>query len=150
MQICQQLGLSWQKGAGLPEDVAFDPTAKARFKDADLDTLVREVRQKRQEKIHNQCHIIQMLDIAQTVQLMDIYTNINVLEEITNLQWQEIDDLLKNFKSESNFKQLRIYKRERKLVGLEAALQHSKLILQPKLGSISLLTWLTIDIYANC
>ncbi|MFN6514190.1 MAG: hypothetical protein RMY29_006790 [Nostoc sp. CreGUA01] len=121
VQICQQLGLSWQKVAGLPEDVAFDRTAKARFKDADLDTLVREVRQKRQEKIQNQCHIIQILDIAQTVQLMDIYTSINVLEEITNLQWQEIDDLLKDFKSKSNFNQLRIYKRERKLVGLEAA-----------------------------
>ncbi len=135
VQICQQLGLSWQKVAGLPDDVAFDRTAKARFKDADLDTLVREVRQKRQEKIQNQCHIIQMLDIAQTVQLVDIYTSINVLEDITNLQWREIDDLLKDFKSESNFNQLRIYKRERKLIGLEAALQHSKLMVLGKPGS---------------
>ncbi|MFN6472894.1 MAG: NACHT domain-containing protein [Nostoc sp. SerVER01] len=135
VQICQQLGLSWQKVAGLPEDVAFEGTGKARFKDADLDTLVKEVRQKRQEKIQNQCNIIQMLDIAQTVQLMNIYTSVNVLEEITNLQWREIDDWLKDFKSESNFNQLRTYKRERKLPGLEAVLQHSKLMILGKPGS---------------
>ncbi len=81
VQICQQLGLSWQKVAGLPEDVAFEQSSKIRFKDADLDKLVKEVRQKRQEKIQNQCNIIQMLDIGQTIQLLDIYTNINVLEQ---------------------------------------------------------------------
>ncbi|MBD2677251.1 MULTISPECIES: NACHT domain-containing NTPase [Nostoc] len=135
VQICQQLGLSWQKVAGLPEDLVFEQSGKGRFKDADLDTLVKEVRQKRQEKIQYQCNIIQMLDIPQTVKLIDIYTSINVLEEINNLQWREIDDWLKDFKSESNFNQLRTYKRERKLTGLEAVLQHSKLTILGKPGS---------------
>ncbi|WP_445632940.1 Histidine kinase [Nostoc sp. DSM 114161] len=135
VQICQQLGLSWQKVAGLPEDLAFEQSSKGRFKDADLDILVREVRQKRQEKIQNQCNIIQMLDIAQTVQLMDIYTSVNVLQEINNLQWREIDDWLKDFKSEPNFNQLRTYKQEITLAGLEAVLQHSKLMILGKPGS---------------
>ncbi|MDZ8107618.1 MAG: hypothetical protein RM338_18640 [Nostoc sp. DedQUE12a] len=60
MQICQQLGLSWQKVAGLPENLVFEQRSKTRFQDADLDTLVKEVRQKRQEKIQDQCNIIQM------------------------------------------------------------------------------------------
>ncbi|MCF2150770.1 NACHT domain-containing NTPase [Desmonostoc muscorum LEGE 12446] len=135
VQICQQLGLSWQKVAGLPEDVIFEVTAKAQLKDADLDILVREVRQKRQDKIQNQCNILQMLDIAQTVQLMEIYTNINVLEEINNLQWREISDWLKDFKSESNFHQFRTYKREKKLPGLETVLRHPKLMVLGKPGS---------------
>ncbi|MBX9259083.1 NACHT domain-containing NTPase [Desmonostoc muscorum CCALA 125] len=135
VQICQQLGLSWQKVAGLPEDVIFEVTAKAQLKDADLDILVREVRQKRQDKIQNQCNILQMLDIAQTVQLMEIYTNINLLEEINNLQWREISDWLKDFKSESNFNQFRTYKREKKLPGLETVLRHPKLMVLGKPGS---------------
>ncbi|MEH2267502.1 MAG: histidine kinase, partial [Nostoc sp.] len=147
VQICQQLGLSWQKVAGLPEDVAFEATPKAQFKHADLDTLVREVRQKRQDKIQDQCNTLQMLDIAQTVQLMEIYTDINVLEKITSLQWREISDLLKDFKSESNFNQLAGYKRQRKLPGLEAVSRHSKLMLlgKPASGKTTFLQYLAIE-----
>ncbi|MBD2511061.1 NACHT domain-containing NTPase [Nostoc muscorum FACHB-395] len=135
VQICQQLGLSWQKVAGLPENVAFEVTTKTQIKGTDLDTLVREVRQKRQEKIQDQCNNVQMLDISQTVQLMDIYTNTNVLEEIVSLQWQEISDLLKDLKSESDFNQLGGYNRQRRLPGLEAVLRHSKLMVLGKPGS---------------
>ncbi|MBN3884250.1 MAG: NACHT domain-containing NTPase [Nostoc sp. JL34] len=147
VQICQQLGLSWQKVAGLPEDVAFEATPKVQFKHADLDTLVREVRQKRQDKIQDQCSTLQMLDIAQTVQLMEIYTDINVLEKITSLQWREISDLLKDFKSESNFNQLTGYKRQRKLPGLEAVSRHSKLMLlgKPASGKTTFLQYLAIE-----
>ncbi|MEH2412645.1 NACHT domain-containing protein [Nostoc sp.] len=147
VQICQQLGLSWQKVAGLPEDVAFEVTTKAQFKGADLDTLVRKVRQKRQDKIQDQCNILQMLDIAQTVELMDIYTNINVLEEITSLQWREISDLLKDFKSESDFNQLGGYKGQKRLPGLEAVLRHSKLMVlgKPGSGKTTFLQYLAIE-----
>ncbi|MEH1777962.1 MAG: NACHT domain-containing NTPase [Nostoc sp.] len=147
VQICQQLGLSWQKVAGLPEDVAFETTPKTQFKSADLDTLVREVRQKRQDKIQDQCSTLQILDIAQTVQLIDIYTDINVLEKITNLQWREISDLLKDFKSESNFNQLPGYKGNRKLPGLEVVLRHSKLMVlgKPGSGKTTFLQYLAIE-----
>ncbi|QLE41281.1 NACHT domain-containing NTPase [Nostoc sp. C052] len=147
VQICQQLGLSWQKVAGLPEDVAFETTPKTQFKSADLDTLVREVRQKRQDKIQDQCSTLQMLDIAQTVQLIDIYTDINVLEKIANLQWREISDLLKDFKSESNFNQLAGYKGQRKLPGLEVVLRHSKLMVlgKPGSGKTTFLQYLAIE-----
>ncbi len=146
VQICQQLGLSWQRVAGLPEDVAFETTSKAQFKGADLDTLVREVRQKRQDKIQDQCNTLQMLDIAQTVQLMDIYTDINVLDKITNLQWREISDLLKDFKSESNFNQLGEYN-QRRLSTLETVLQHSKLMMlgKPGSGKTTFLQYLAIE-----
>jgi predicted NACHT family NTPase len=147
VQICQQLGLSWQKVAGLTEDVAFEVTAKVQFPGADVDTLVQEVRQKRQDKIQDQCNTLKMLDIAQTVKLMDIYTNVNVLEKIINLQWQEVSDLLKDFKLESNFNQLGGYKGQRRLPGLEAVLQHSKLMVlgKPGSGKTTFLQYLAIE-----
>ncbi|MCW5314254.1 NACHT domain-containing protein [Nostoc sp. KVJ3] len=147
VQICQQLGLSWQKVAGLPENVAFEATTKAQIKGADLNTLVQEVRQKRQEKIQEQCNTLQMLDIAQIVQLMNIYTTTNVLEEITSRRWREISDLLKDFQPESDFNQLRAYKHQRRLPGLEAVLHHSKLMVlgKPGSGKTTFLQYLAIE-----
>jgi len=78
VQICQQLGLEWQKVVGLPKDLVFEQSSKTRFKDA-VDTLVKEVRQKCQEKIQNQCNIIQVLDIAQAVKLMGILEVLNAI-----------------------------------------------------------------------
>ncbi|MBD6618361.1 NACHT domain-containing NTPase [Komarekiella sp. 'clone 1'] len=135
VQICQQLGLSWQQVAGLPEDVISEVTAKVQSNKLDIDALVWEVRQKRQGKIQDQCGTLQMIDIAQTVQLMDIYTNTNVLEKINSQQWREISDLLKDFRCESNFNRLGGYKHQKKLAGLEAVLRHSKLMVLGKPGS---------------
>ncbi|MBW4613301.1 MAG: NACHT domain-containing NTPase [Desmonostoc vinosum HA7617-LM4] len=131
VQICQQLGLSWQQVAGLSEDA----TSKLQSSSLDLDALVREVRQKRQDKIQDQCSTVQMLDVGQTVQLLDIYTNINFWEEITSQQWREISDLLKNFQSESDWNRLGHCKHQRRLSGLEVVSQYSKLMILGKPGS---------------
>ncbi|WP_341530441.1 NACHT domain-containing NTPase [Nostoc sp. UHCC 0302] len=135
VQICQQLGLSWQKVAGLPEDIVSEATAKIQLNRVDLDTLVRDVRQKRQDKIQDQCGTLQMLDIAHTVQLLDIYTDTKVLEEVTSQQWREISDLLKDFTSELNFNQLGECKRQKRLPGLEPVSRNSKLMVLGKPGS---------------
>jgi len=147
VQICQQLGLSWQKVAGLQEDVVWEVTAKVQSNKVDLDALVREVRQKRQDKIQDQCGTLQMLDVAQTVQLMDIYTNINVLKDINSQQWREISDLVKDFKAESNFNRLGGYKRQRRLAGLEAVSRYSKLMVlgKPGSGKTTFLQYLAIE-----
>ncbi|WGV27439.1 NACHT domain-containing protein [Halotia branconii] len=135
VQICQQLGLSWQKVAGLPENIAFQVGAKVRTDSIDTDKLVYELRQKRQDKIHDQCSTLQMLDIAQPILLSDIYTNINILEEITSQKWLEISELLKDFNPDLNFNRLGGDKQPRSLPGLEAALRYSKLMMLGKPGS---------------
>ncbi|MEA5507954.1 NACHT domain-containing NTPase [Halotia wernerae UHCC 0503] len=135
VQICQQLGLSWQKVAGLPEDVAFQANAKVHADSIDLDKLVCELRQKRQDKIQDQCSTLQMLDIAQPTPLVDIYTSVNVLEEITSQKWLEISELLKDFSPELNFNRLGGDKQPQKLPGLEVALRYSKLMVLGKPGS---------------
>ncbi|RCJ41299.1 histidine kinase [Nostoc minutum NIES-26] len=135
VQICQQLGLSWQKVAGLPEDTVSEATNKVQPKSVDLDTLVRKIRQQRQDKIPDQCGTLQMLDIAQAISVLDIYTNVNVLEELTCQQWLEISDLMQDLNHESNFKQLAEASHQRKLPGLEAVSRYSKLMVLGKPGS---------------
>ncbi|MBH8554587.1 NACHT domain-containing NTPase [Nostocaceae cyanobacterium CENA357] len=135
VQICQKLGLSWQKIASLSEDVAFQVGTKVNAESIDLDKLVCEIRQKRQDKVQDQCSTLQMLDIAQPIPLVEIYTSLNVLEEITSQKWLEISELLKDFSPEINFNRIGGDKQPRKLPALEAALRYSKLMILGKPGS---------------
>ncbi|ABA21538.1 Predicted signal transduction protein containing Nacht domain [Trichormus variabilis ATCC 29413] len=133
VQICQQLGLSWQKVVGLAEEAISETTLQP--KGIDLDVLVREVRQKRQEKIQDQCCTLQMLDIAQAIPLSEIYTPVSILEEITSQQWREISDLMNDWCLESNFQGFGQGNHQRALAGLDAISRYSKLMLLGKPGS---------------
>lgn len=135
VQICQYLGLSWQKVAGLPEDLTTEATTKLHGKGVDINSLVPELRQKRQDKIQDQCGTLQMLDIGQVIPLNDIYTPICVLEKIISQQWLEIADLSKEFCFNSGFHQLGQDQLQRKFPALEAATIYSKLMLLGKPGS---------------
>lgn len=135
VQICQQLGLSWQKVAGLPEDMVSEATTKVQSHNIDLNTLVQQIRQQRQDKIPDRCGTLQMLDIAQAIPLLDIYTHVNVLEELTCQQWLEISDLMQGLSHESNLKPLATDSHQRKLPGLEAVSRYSKLMVLGKPGS---------------
>jgi predicted NACHT family NTPase len=128
VQICQKLGLSWQMVAGLSED-----DEQISSPDADIDTLLREVRYLRQEKISYRCGTMQMLDIA-PIALTEIYTSINVFEEISSQRWQEISDLSKE-------------KYRKRLPVLEAISRYSKLMLlgKPGSGKTSFLQYLAIQ-----
>ncbi|MBD2253403.1 NACHT domain-containing protein [Nostoc parmelioides] len=133
VQICQQLGLSWQKVVGLAEEAISETQLQP--KGIDLDVLVREVRQKRQEKIQDQCSTLQMLDIAQAIPLSKIYTPVSVLEEITSQQWREISDLMNDWCLECNFQGFGQGNHQRALPGLDAISRYSKLMLLGKPGS---------------
>ncbi|MBD2454475.1 NACHT domain-containing NTPase [Nostoc sp. FACHB-87] len=134
VQICQHLGLSWQKIAALPEDITSDASAKSQTNNRDLNILVQEIRQKRQDKIQDQCGTLQMMDIAQTIPLRDIYTPIYILETITSQRWLEIDDLLQEFN-------------QKKLLGLEVASLYSKLMIlgKPGTGKTIFLKYLALE-----
>ncbi|MCC5639660.1 NACHT domain-containing NTPase [Nostoc sp. CHAB 5844] len=147
VQICQHLGLSWQKIAGLPEDVTSEANAKSHANSRDLNTLVQEIRQKRQDKIQDQCGTLQMLDVGQAIPLADIYITVHTLEKITNQRYLETGDLLKDFCFESGFKRLGQDQFPKKLPGLEAASLYSKLMVlgKPGSGKTTFLKYLAIE-----
>lgn len=93
MEICSILNLDWREiavdpPAEFPELRQLDETATL-----DIDSLVQQVRSRRQEKIQNQCGTLQLLDISYPVKINDIYIPINTLEEIPSQQWLEFTDL---------------------------------------------------------
>ncbi|HIK07356.1 MAG TPA: NACHT domain-containing NTPase [Trichormus sp. M33_DOE_039] len=135
VQICQQLGLSWQQVAGVDHNWVAASTSSPQSDYSDINTLVEKLRQKCQDKIQDQCNTIQMLDIARAIPLEAIYTHVQVLEEITSQQWREISDLWQNSSLESNFYQLEQSKHCNTLPGIEAVLRYSKLMLLGKSGS---------------
>ncbi|MBD2361922.1 NACHT domain-containing NTPase [Anabaena minutissima FACHB-250] len=135
VQICRQLGLSWQQVASLHEDWVSKGTLQLQPNNFDFNTLVQELRQKCQDKIQDQCNTLQMLDIARAIPLDEIYTHVSVLEEITSQQWREISDLLQESPLESNFYQLGQSNHRQTLPGLEAGLRYSKLMVLGKSGS---------------
>ncbi|MEA5567550.1 NACHT domain-containing NTPase [Anabaena sp. UHCC 0399] len=135
VQICRQLGLSWQQVASLHEDWVSKGTLQLQPNNFDFNTLVQELRQKCQDKIQDQCNTLQMLDIARAIPLDEIYTHVSVLEEITSQQWREISDLLQDSPLESNFYQLGQSNHRKTLPGLEAGLRYSKLMVLGKSGS---------------
>lgn len=135
VQICQQLGLSWQQVAGVNHDWISEATVKIQPKNFDLSTLIEELRQKCEDKIKDQCQTIQMLDVAWAVPLDAIYTPVNVVEEISSQQWREIADLLPKSAVEANFYQIFATNHQQTLPGIEAAQRYSKLMVLGKLGS---------------
>ncbi|MBD2503741.1 NACHT domain-containing protein [Anabaena azotica] len=146
VQICQQLGLSWQKVVSLSEQ-ASEVEAKLQPKGSDIDALVEVVRQKRQDKIHDQCGTVQILDVAQTIPLAEIYIPVNVLEEIPSQQWLEISDLMADFSFEFNFSGLGNNQHQTTLPALEAVSRYSKLMLlgKPGSGKTTFLQYLAIE-----
>ncbi|UKO98720.1 NACHT domain-containing protein [Nostoc sp. UHCC 0870] len=135
VQICRQLGLSWEQVASLHEDWVSKGTPQLQPNSFNLNTLVQELRQKCQDKIQDQCNTVQMLDIARAIPLDQIYTPVSVLEEIPSQQWREISDLLQYSPLEPNFHQLEQSNHHKALPGLEAGLRYSKLMVLGKSGS---------------
>jgi predicted NACHT family NTPase len=144
VQICQQLGLSWQQVVGLSEQAS---QTELQPKEVNTDALVEEVRRKRHQKIQDQCSVVQMLDIAQVIPLEEIYTPVQVWEEITSQQWQEIPDLMKDLHLEHGFNGLGQNPYQRSLPALEAVSRYSKLMLlgKPGSGKTTFLQYLAIE-----
>lgn len=97
-EVCTLLDLDWR-------EVSQDPPAESINLSADraelepqlasmsLDTLVEIVRSRRQEKINNQCGILQLFDVSHPVELEKIYVEMNILEHIPSQQRIDVSAL---------------------------------------------------------
>jgi predicted NACHT family NTPase len=93
LEICSILELDWREIALDPPAEFPEPGAIAQAPVLDIDSLVRQVRLQRRDKIQDQCGTLQLLDISRPVKIDDIYINVNILEEIPSQQWLELADL---------------------------------------------------------
>lgn len=93
LEICSVLELDWRAVAIDPPDYFLDEVKLVRAEAMDLESLVAIVRSQRQEKIQDQCGILQLLDISRPVSIDDIYIDVSVLQEIASQQSVAIEDL---------------------------------------------------------
>ncbi|AFY35617.1 NACHT domain-containing NTPase [Calothrix sp. PCC 7507] len=110
------------------------PLDKPTYNTLDIDILVKKLRAAHYDKIQAQCGTLHLLDIAQPIGLNDLYVDVNILEEMTSKRWVETTDLRKFDTNE--FDRFGLGKvRQKRVWGIEAFVQYSKLMVLGKPGS---------------
>lgn len=129
--FCTVLQLNWEEIVDRPPPENPQPPI------LNIDSLVKEIRQKWHSKIQQLYSRMQLLDIAQPVDVSNLYVEVNILEDITSWQPGEIRDLLRDFNPDAdNFNRLGLGKVSHKRIpGLDAVNSHSKLMVLGKPGS---------------
>lgn len=112
----------------------------------DLDELVRRVREKRYDKIQDQCRTVRILDVEQEIGIDDIYIDVNVLEEIPSYKHKGLSELLKDLKPDE-IDRFSYGRHQERLPGLEAVEKHRKLMVlgQPGAGKTTFLQHIAIE-----
>jgi predicted NACHT family NTPase len=127
--ICTELGFE------LSEIAELEPDEKQAIKISSVDELVQEVRQKVSASIQKQCGWMRILDMTHPIGLNDIYTDVSILEKITGRRALEIAQLLDKCNPE-DFDRFGLYKvPEKRVPGLAAVEQNSKLMILGKPGA---------------
>ncbi len=100
----------------------------------DLHSLVAKLRSIHYGKIEAQCGTLHILDIAQPIELNEIYIDVNILEEMSSKTWIDITEL-QNFTTDKFDRFGLGTVRQKRVGGLEAVSQYSKLMVLGKPGS---------------
>ncbi len=121
------------------------PTLLAEYlvAESDIDAQVQEVRERVRQDIQKRCGSMRVLDMTQPIGLSDIYTEVNVLEEILGHRRLEIAQLLEScYREDFDSFGLRQVTKKR-IPGLEAVEQFSKLMIlgKPGAGKTTFLKW---------
>lgn len=124
VEISERLGLDWQAIADQEEEPSVTPPPKR-----DIDTLVKEVRQRCCDRIQFLCGTMRMLDISQPVNVENFYVDVNILEQVCSEQPSEITDLPRD----DRFSLGRV--RQERVAALKAVEKYSQLMVLGKPGS---------------
>jgi predicted NACHT family NTPase len=146
LEICSILELNWRDIAAHPPTEFSEAGEVVQARVLDIDALVREVRSQRQEKIQDQCGILQLLDISRPVGIDDIYIDVNILEDIPSQQWLDISNL-QNLEP-NEFERFGLGEVSQKQIpGMEAVETYSKLRVlgKPGVGKTTFLQHLAIQ-----
>lgn len=145
-EICSVLDLNWREIAENPPAEFSERREFAHILSSDIDVLVQIVRSQRQDKIQDQCGILQLLDISHPVGIDDIYIDVNILEEIESLQWLALTDLQKL--NPEQFDRFGLGEVDQKQIpGIQAVETYSKLRVlgKPGVGKTTFLQHLAIQ-----
>ncbi len=129
--ICSRLRLDWEEIAA-PKLVEAEDSISI-----EIDPLVQHLREKVRPSIQQRCGTIRVLDMTQPIGLIDIYTNVNLLEQLTGDRRLKLTQLLKDFDPElHSFDRIGLSRiTEKRILGIEAVKQYSKLMVLGKPGS---------------
>jgi predicted NACHT family NTPase len=143
VQMCQELELDWKVIADLP--VVFNPYVPPEFSAHDIDELVQTLRHQVAPIIRERCGTMRVLDMSQPIELGSIYTSVNILERITGRRGLDLAELVRDVSPEAldptlfnpeKFERFCLGDiRERRIPGLEAVQQFSKLMILGKPGA---------------
>jgi predicted NACHT family NTPase len=126
--ICTELELEWAEIAELGID---EPPDRPRS----IDELIQSVRDNIYGSIYEKCGFMRVLDMSQPIGLNDIYTTVNILEKITGRRRLDAAELLAQAGLE-NFERFSLSGiHEKRVPGLDAVTQHSKLMILGKPGA---------------
>lgn len=151
IKICAELKLDWRAIADLPhcpDPKIADPQGMMR---AELDNLVRRLRQVVHRQIQTRCGTLRVLDMTHPVALEDLYTSVNVLEKIARQQRRRLDELM----ADCSFEDLERFGLNRvaqaRLPALDVVQHHEKLILlgRPGAGKTTFLKHLAMQCNAG-
>ena len=126
--LCIALELEWGEIAELETDEAPE-------RSQNIDELIVSVRDNIYGSIYEKCGSMRVLDMSQPIGLDDIYTDVNILEKITGRRRLGISQLLEqaNVESFERFSLSGVL--EKRVPGLQAVEQHSKLMILGKPGA---------------
>lgn len=126
--FCTELELEWVEIAELEVDEVPERALN-------IDELIAFVRDNIYGSIFDKCGFMRVLDMSQPINLDDIYTDVNILEKITGRRRLGIAELLAQAGVE-DFERFSLSgTREKRVPGLQAVEQYSKLMILGKPGA---------------
>lgn len=143
--FCIELELDWGEIAELEADEVPERTLN-------IDELIASVRTNIYGSVFEKCGSMRVLDMSQPIGLDDIYTDVNILEKITGRRRLEISELVEQGDVE-NFERFGLSDtREKRVPGLQAVEQYSKLMIlgKPGAGKTTFLKHLAIQCMEGC
>jgi len=130
--FCEALALDWEEIAGLKTSAPITESAEPQ---ADIDAIVRVVRQQVYADIHHRCGTMRVLDMEQPIGIGDIYTNVNILEKLSGRRRLGLNELLQDCDLENFDRFLLGQIRHERVPGLEAVERYDKLMILGKPGA---------------
>jgi hypothetical protein len=123
------------------------PNAVSETVEIDVDALVQKVRSHNRARIENLHGKMQLLDVAHPVEIGRLYVDVNVLDEPTSYTRLEIDELLKGRDYRQDFDRFGLSKVQQRVAGLQAVIDHPKLMVlgKPGAGKTTFLQHLVIE-----